>query len=191
MLKDYAIDKPTLQTARLILRPLTPDDVEDLRCWLGDERIYTYWGRKASGVERNPELLFIDPRPWVKHKPSLDLRFGVVQKDAQRVIGMVEVFDIENYRMGAVGYRYHPNCWGQGIATEALRGVADFIFTKTEMDRLYAQADVRNIASNRVLEKCGFQHEGCIRHGKMVSVYCDYNLWGLLRSDWEAQQRNP
>jgi ribosomal-protein-alanine N-acetyltransferase len=44
---------------------------------------------------------------------------------------------------------------------------------------------VRNIGSNRVLEKCGFQLEGTIRHGKMVSSYCDYNIWGLIRDDIE------
>ncbi len=186
MLKDYALDKPTLETPRLVLRPLTSDDVDDLRLWLGDDRIYTYWGRKASPAERDPALLFVDPRPWVKRKPSLDFRFGVALKESGHVIGQVEIFDIENNRMGSVGYRYHPDCWGKGIATEALRSVVDFIYAHTEMDRLHATADVRNLASNRVLEKCGFHHEGCIRHGKMVSVYCDYNIWGLLREDWEV-----
>ena len=42
----------------------------------------------------------------------------------------------------------------------------------------------RNIASNRVMEKCGFIKEGPVRQGKMVSVYCDYNIYGLLREDY-------
>ena len=32
-------------------------------------------------------------------------------------------------------------------------------------------------------EKSGFRLEGTIRHGKMVSEYCDYNIWGLIRED--------
>lgn len=62
------------------------------------------------------------------------------------------------------------------------------MFTNTEIDRLQAQADVRNLSSNRVLEKCGFVKEGTIRHGKMVSVYCDYHIGALLREDYEGRR---
>ena len=51
-------------------------------------------------------------------------------------------------------------------------------------ERLNGNADVRNIASNKVLERCGFIKEGTIRQGKMVSVYCDYNIYGMLREDY-------
>ncbi len=191
MLKDYLEQKPTLETPRLTLRPLVPEDAEDLRRWLGRDEIYTYWGRPASKGEREPELLFIDPRPWVKRKPSPDFKWGMVlrQADGDRpagsVIGDISIFDIENARMGSVGYRLDPECWGHGYTSEALRAAVDFIYEHTELDRLHATADVRNLASNRVLEKCGFVHEGTVRHGKMVSAYCDYHIWGMLREDWE------
>lgn len=58
-----------------------------------------------------------------------------------------------------------------------------FIFSETALDRLQGNADVRNIGSNKVLEESGFNLEGTIRHGKMVSRYCDYNIWGLIRED--------
>ena len=54
----------------------------------------------------------------------------------------------------------------------------------TEIERLNGRADVRNIASNKVLERCGFIKEGTIRQGKMVSVYCDSNIYGMLREDY-------
>lgn len=63
----------------------------------------------------------------------------------------------------------------------------DFTFEQTSLDRLRGRADVRNIASNRVLEKSGFQLEGTIRHSKMVSQYCDYHIWGMIREDCEQR----
>ena len=189
MLKDYLENKPILETPRLLLRQLTPADVPDLRRWLARDEIYTYWGRPASKGEREPETMFVDPRPWVKRKPSPDFKWGMVSKDTNTVIGDISVFDIENSRMGSVGYRLDPDLWGQGYTSEALAAAVDFIFTNTELDRLQATADVRNTASNRVLEKCGFVREGTVRHGKMVSVYCDYHIWGMLREDYEAAVR--
>ncbi len=174
---------PRLETERLILRQLLPGDAEDLGKWLGRDEIYTYWGRPASKGEKNPELLFVDPRPNVKRKPSNDFMWGIELKKTHKVIGMIEVFDVENNRFGMVGYRIDPQLWNEGICTEAMRRVVNFIFTETDMDRLQGNANVKNTGSNRVLEKSGFQLEGTIRHGKMASEYCDYNIWGIIRDD--------
>ena len=68
MLADYLTEKPVLETDRLILRPLTEADVPDLEKWMPDPELYTYYGRGVSKGERNPALLFHDPRPHVKRK---------------------------------------------------------------------------------------------------------------------------
>lgn len=176
---------PRLETERLVLREIIKEDAGDLKLWLGNENVYKYWGRGPSKGEKDPELLFVDPRPQVNRKPSPDYIWGIEQKETGALIGMLEVFDIENNRFGMVGYRIAPHLWNGGICTEALQRVVKFVFEETEMDRLEARADVRNIGSNRVLEKCGFRKEGTIRHGKMVSVYCDYHIWGLIREDMQ------
>lgn len=175
---------PELTTERLRLRKLDENDVEDLRKWLGMDEIYTYWGRPASKGEKNPELLFIDPRPNVKRKPSHDFIWGIELKVSNCVIGTLDVFDVENNRYGMVGYRIAPWLWNTGICTEALKRIVKYIFTETSMDRLEARANVANIGSNRVLQKSGFTLEGTIRHGKMVSEYCDYNIWGFIKDDY-------
>ena len=40
-----------------------------------------------------------------------------------------------------------------------------------------------NVASNRVMEKCGFTCEGTKRQAKFVNIYTDFNIYGLLKSD--------
>ncbi len=182
MLKQWQFI-PRLETERLVLRALAESDVEDLRKWLGREEIYTYWGRPASRGEKSPERLFLDPRPHVHRKPSHDFIWGIELQSTHEMIGLIEIFDVENDRFGMIGYRIAPWLWGCGICSEALRRVVQFIFIQTGLDRLEGHADVRNIGSNRVLEKSGFRLEGTIRHGKIVSQYCDFHIWGQLRED--------
>ena len=183
MLKE-CLRIPELETERLFLRKLMPTDVDDLREWLGLDIVYKYWGRPAGKGEKNPELLFIDPRPNVKRKPSHDFIWGIENKEDNRVIGIIEVFDVENDRLGNIGYRVNPDFWSKGICAEALNRVVDFIFLETKLDRLNAEVDIENIASNKVLKKCGFTLEGRIRNGKMGSRYCTYNIYGYIRDDF-------
>ena len=177
---------PELETERLTLRKLLETDADDLREWLGRDEVYTYWGRPAGKGEKNPELLFIDPRPQVKRKPSHDFIWGIELKSTHKVVGILEIFDVENDRMGKVGYRVAPPLWNSGICTEAMKRAMDFVFQETPLDRLETTVDVKNTGSNRVLEKCGFRLEGTVRHGKMGTRYCDYNIWGFIRDDYAA-----
>ena len=76
-LTDYVENKPVIETERLIIREMVPDDIPALRQWMGDEQIYVYWGKGPSKAEKHPELLFIDPRPDKSRKLSHDYLWGV------------------------------------------------------------------------------------------------------------------
>ena len=58
-----------------------------------------------------------------------------------------------------------------------------FCFEKTELKRLWTKVDVRNTASQKMLEKCGYIREGLIRQGKMVNIWCDHYIYAILSSD--------
>jgi ribosomal-protein-alanine N-acetyltransferase len=185
-LKDYLLEKPILETERLILRPISEADVKDLEEWLPDPDLYTYWGRAANKSELNPKELFYDPRPHIKRKPSAEFVWGIVLKSNNKVIGQLYVIDIENSRMAKVAYRISKEHWGKGYTTESLKKAVNFCFKNTELQRLWTDVDVRNIASCKVLEKCDFTKEGLIRQGKFNLTYCDYYLYGLLKEDYPS-----
>ena len=69
---------------------------------------------------------------------------------------------------------------------EAVRGVVRFAFAELEMHRIYATALGGNAASQRVLEKAGFQREGVLRgHGRLAGEWVDAVFFGLLNTDKE------
>lgn len=174
---------PRLETDRLILRELKKEDTGDLKEWINRDELYTYWGRSINEDEKDPDLFFKDPAPEKKHRLTSDLIWWIELKSTNKVVGEIEIYDVKDNRFGMLGYRIDPRLWNTGICTESIKCVIDFIFSKTRFDRIQANVDVRNTASNKALKKCGFVHEGTVRHGKMVSVYCDYNIWGLIRDD--------
>jgi [ribosomal protein S5]-alanine N-acetyltransferase len=59
-----------------------------------------------------------------------------------------------------VGYRFLKEHWGHGYATESAQASIDFAFDEVGLDRIVAVALETNIASRRVLEKCGLREIG-------------------------------
>lgn len=177
-LADYINSKPTIETDRLKLRPMTVSDVAALKEWLPNPSIYAYWGKGPSKAEKNPELLFEKAE-----KPTKSFHLGIEEKASGKVIGDLYVYLIENDRMASVAIRISPSCQGQGFGTEALAAMTKFCFSNTELKRLWTEVDVRNTASQRMLERCGYTREGLIRQGKMVNTWCDYYIYGILASD--------
>lgn len=177
-LADYVNNKPTIETDRLIIRPMTREDVPALSKWMPDKSIYTYWGKGPGKSEKNPELLFEK-----EERATKSFHLGIALKEDNQVIGDLWVYLIENDRMASVAIRISPCYPGKGFATESLSAMTKFCFEKTELERLWTKVDVRNIASQRILEKCGYLKEGHIRQGKMVNIWCDYYIYGILKSD--------
>ena len=183
-LADYVRAKPVIGTARLRLRPMVAGDVPALREWMGDGRLYAYWGKGPGRTDKDPALLF-----GREGRPTKSFRLGIEERESGKVVGEIWVYRIENDRMAAVAIRVAPSRQGKGYGTEALSAMTRFCFERTELRRLWAEVDVRNAASRRMMEKCGYRLEGVIRQGKMVGVWCDYCVYGMLREDWEGERR--
>ena len=86
--------------------------------------------------------------------------------------------------IGEVGFRFFPDIWGQGYATEALKGLISFSFDELGLHRIWAGCVKENVASARVLEKAGMRLEGCTRKSYMIDgSWHDSLLYGILRTD--------
>jgi len=75
--------------------------------------------------------------------------------------------------------------WQCGYATEAARCVLAFGFGVLGMHRIYATADVRNVASQHVLEKVGMRREGTLRKNQWIhNEWRDTALYAVLEEEW-------
>jgi ribosomal-protein-alanine N-acetyltransferase len=112
----------------------------------------------------------------------------------RRVAGWITI-DITSreHSTASVGYALAPELHGKGIMPIALSRVVPIAFDpeRLALERLEAVAAVENVASHRVLEKCGFQFEGIAR-GLLVirGERVDHARYGLLRSDMMPQRND-
>ncbi len=90
-----------------------------------------------------------------------------------------------DYRSASLGYCLTDAAWGHGYATEAAGALLQWAFESLDLNRVQAEADTRNAASARVLEKLGFVREGTLREDCVVDGdVSDSWVYGLLEREW-------
>ena len=101
-----------------------------------------------------------------------------------KVIGSIGAFRQENIHKhtAELGYYIAEEHWGKGIMTEAVKQLCDYVFSHTDMIRIYAEPFAYNIGSQRVLEKAGFQYEGTLRNNAVKNgKILDMKMYSILR----------
>ena len=82
------------------------------------------------------------------------------------IIGSIGIFIGEDiYRFNAeIGYWIAEPFWGNGLGTLALNAMTNYAFSNFNLERLFARPFPFNIASIKILEKCGFVHEATLKN---------------------------
>lgn len=111
--------------------------------------------------------------------------FSVDAVGHKRRVGVARVmFGLADpFRLAEVGYRFRPEGRGHGYATRAVGLLARWVLDDLGLDRLQARTHPDNVASQRVLERVGFQREGVARAGGLYFVSgerFDCVMWSLL-----------
>jgi RimJ/RimL family protein N-acetyltransferase len=173
-----------LEGKNVNLRVMEREDVDflaehrnDLNC-MGE-----YW----------PDIEQVSKSDWVKQfdNPSnlvilLEAKFFIIQKKDGTRIGEIRHFlDMPHHLMELACWLV-PSERKKGYATEATQLMVDYLFLSKELARIQAIVEVRNMASQRVLEKAGFQREGTMRDESFDrGEWRDYYLYSILRREWK------
>ena len=113
--------------------------------------------------------------------------FIIEEKDGSR-IGQIWHFNVIHPAVNQleIGYFMVPTERGKGYCTEAVNIMVDYLFLSKNIERIQAQTDVKNVGSQKVLEKAGFKREGAIR--KLFFLrggLRDACLYSILREEWK------
>jgi len=173
-----------IATERLVLRRFRAADAPTLAAYRSDPRVARYQAWTAPfPLERARELVAAfeagDPeRPgW--------FQYAIERTEDRAHIGDVGVALHDNRMQAEIGFTLAPAYQRRGYATESVRGVLDHLFRVRALHKVSAEADARNIASARLLERVGFTREGLLRsHTWIKNEWTDDLIYGLLANEW-------
>lgn len=184
-------ERPTLETARLILRPFTLADAPEVQRLAGE--------REVASTTRNIPHPYADgmAEAWIQTHQALFeqgtlVNFAIVQRTDDVLIGGISLHIQAHDAHAELGYWIGKPYWNHGYCTEAAQAVVHYGFAVLELHRLHASYLTRNPASGRVMQKLGMTYEGCLRqHVNKWEVFEDVVVYGILRSEYTAHTSSP
>ena len=156
------------------------EEKEDMKLvseWLNNP---DYWGeylplKQQSRTEVEKEY---DSQPQ-------ESKWFIVEKKDGSKIGSIGYF-LATGNLLEIGYSLIPYERGRGYCTEAAKILLDYLFLSKSVVRIQAHTDVRNMASQKVLEKTGFKKEGVVRKSLFArGEWRDMILYSILREEWK------
>lgn len=173
---------PVIETERLLLKRITNEDVKEV-----------------FELRSNPETMKYIPRPLVKndeealaHIALLDeninnntgINWGITIKGDPKLLGIIGFYRMqpENYR-SEIGYMLLPEFHGKGIVPEAVKRLIEYGFKDLKLHSIEAVIAPENIASEKVLQKCGFVKEAHFKESEFYNgKFLDKVIYSLLES---------
>ena len=144
-----------LETPRLILREMTPDDLDFVAAMLADPEVMRFYP-KCYSREESETWLNRQRTRYERHGHGLWL---AVEKTSGTPIGQIGILiqNIEGVEEKEVGYLVHRPFWRRGFATEAARACRDYALQHFNRSRVFALIRPENVPSQGVAAKLGMR----------------------------------
>lgn len=152
---------PVLETNRLILRQLRPEDAIDLFDYFSKDEVTKFYDIDSlTEINQAKGLIEILNERFYNLQ---GIRWGITLKNNDRVIGTCGFHKwIKKHFKAEVGYELSPKYWHQGYMSEVLAAVMQYGFDEMELNRIEAFIHHENSNSRKLLEKSGFNIEGVL-----------------------------
>ena len=149
-----------IETERLRLRPLQPDDLERHHAAIGSDAGVT-WDHRVRTRTNSAEVLDRRVRHWKDHGFGF---WAVEWRATGEFLGEAGLQHFDGTSDVEVGYYLGRRAWGRGVATEAGRYALGHGFATLGLERIVAVVRPENDASKRVLAKLGLRFRGLEDH---------------------------
>lgn len=184
----YEFREP-IRTERLILRPMTMADLDDVYAYQSDQGNHVYLLNDARS--RDEVIAAIEGYvAGTRLAAEKDFIQPAIELDG-RVIGQMflMIYSVEN-RGAEVGWVLHPSFHGKGFAMEAATAILDLAFGELGMHRVRAELDPLNEASIALCRRLGMREEAhFVKDLWLRGKWDDTGIYAILEEEWAARPR--
>lgn len=176
---------PEIETERLILREIMPDDAPAIYRIFSDDQVTRYYDLTTyTALSQAEELVdFFDESFELERA----IRWGLERKADGALLGTCGYVWLRQFR-GEIGYELHRDYWRQGYMSEAIDAILDFGYTELGLNRVEALVMVDNAPSVGLLQSLGFTQEGILRqHDFFKGAFHDMRLFALLKEEYYGE----
>ncbi|MEO8906596.1 MAG: GNAT family protein [Microbacteriaceae bacterium] len=182
-----------LITKRLVLRPLTKDDIDSMHAAYQKRKAVVRYLRWEVHDHDEPSKNLVRRLAMAQLTDDGDgLIYAVELPETDgghsRVIGEVSVFLKSKVdAQFEVGWVFHPAAHGHGFATEAAHALLELCFNTLDAHRVFAELDARNETSARLCELLGMRQEALLRERELVDgEWHDMAIYAVLDSEYQG-----
>lgn len=182
--------KPTIQTERLAMRDLLPEDFASVHAYAADPEVTRYTLFGPNTAEQTAEFLQRTCAEASVPERS-NFTFAAIHRPTNQLIGSCGLMRSDaNGPQYAFGYVLHRDWWRRGFGKEMVGALVEFGFRELGAHRLWAHVFVGNVGSARILEGLGFRDEGVALQLLYVrNAWHDVRTFAMLRREWELAER--
>lgn len=155
------VNFPQIETERLILRQFYPEDYADHFEIISNETVTKYldWGPYGHENDaKNIVNILIN-----RLNSNRGINWALYHKQDHKVIGRIGAFWNLPHSNAEMNVEISEKYWQQGLASEAMEKICQFLLDDLGFNRLEARTKTENIATQKLFEKTGFQQEGVLR----------------------------
>ncbi|MDA3645580.1 GNAT family N-acetyltransferase [Saccharopolyspora indica] len=177
-----------IATDRLLLRPFTSDDVDDVWAYQRQPEVarHLLWeARDRAQTEAAVEQM---ARETALVDDGDCLSLAVVLPETDQIAGQVElVWRSREDRQGEVGYVFNPDFQGKGLATEATSALLRLGFEGLDLHRIIGRCSAHNLASAKLMERLGMRREAhFVDSMRIRGSWREELVYAMLQREWAA-----
>lgn len=173
-----------LNSKRLIIRPITLDDKNELFDYRSDEETNKYQGWIPKTI--NDVEIFIEKTSKIFDEADTQFQCVIIEQASQKIVGDIGIhfFDNENKQV-EIGCTLNKAFQNKGYATESLKRTIDYLFKTLNKHRIITSIDPDNINSIRLVERIGFRKEAYFLERLFINgKWVDDLVYALLEKEW-------
>jgi RimJ/RimL family protein N-acetyltransferase len=175
-----------IQTKRLLLRAPLLDDAPILYELLQEKDIARTTANIPHPYPEDLAMQWIENKRYIMQEGDAEMGFLITSLEHGNVLGGIGLRIDNEHQAAEVGYWIGKPYWGNGYATEALQAIIEYGFTQLNLNRIFADYQTDNLASRRVMEKCGMTFEGILRqHVIKWGEFKDLGVLSILREEFK------